>query len=198
MDRDDATKQSIIEQVPSTLKRIEEMRQLIESLHEPWRPINDTVVSVNACIKRAVDKVFPGDEPPWIKFSLSDEPLEIKTTPEMLTEAFKVLAKNAKEAMQDLDDANKSLYIESRLKGNLIEVVVQDSGMGISPENLGKVFEMRFTTKTSGLGFGLFWARDYIRGLGGSISVSSAEMRGTIFTVILPVLSQLPDSQAKE
>jgi len=191
---DDETRGNVLNnQIPRTLERLKEMQQLIESLHEPWRPINDTIVDVNACIKRAVDKVFPGDDNPWITFLLSDQPLEIKTTPEMLTEAFKVLVKNAKEAMQSQDDDKKALFIQSRLQENGIIVVIKDSGTGIGAEYLEKIFEMRFTTKSSGLGFGLFWTKDYISGLGGNIDVTSSLGQGTSFTIILPVHARAAD-----
>ena len=49
---------------------------------------------------------------------------------------------------------------------------------------------MRYTTKKSGLGFGLFWTKDYIEGLGGDISVQSVEGKGTRFTIHLPLDQQ--------
>ena len=108
----------------------------------------------------------------------------LKTTQEMLVEVFKVLIKNAIEAMPD--ENNRMLFIESKLIGEGIEVCVADHGAGIDELILGKIFEMRFTTKVGGLGFGLFWARDYIEGLGGKINVYSVLQQGTTFTVGLP------------
>ena len=66
----------------------------------------------------------------------------------------------------------------------------------IEPENLEKIFEMRWTTKTeSGLGFGLFWARDYIEGLGGHIDVQSEWLKGSTFRVLLPVQEVVLDGE---
>jgi signal transduction histidine kinase len=64
---------------------------------------------------------------------------------------------------------------------------VTDHGTGINPENLNKIFEMRYTTKQSGLGFGLYWTKDFIEGLGGKIAVKSELGKGTQFTINLPI-----------
>jgi len=132
-----------------------------------------------------VEKVA-GLENPWINLKLTPN-LPVRTTHEMLTEAFKVLIKNANEAIRDLTEEQKSISVESYLKEDFIEVVIRDSGSGIRPENLERVFDMRFTTKASGLGFGLFWTKDYIEGLGGTINVSSIVGHGTVFTINLPI-----------
>jgi signal transduction histidine kinase len=74
----------------------------------------------------------------------------------------------------------------------LIEVTVEDHGIGINPENLNRIFEMRYTTKQSGLGFGLYWTKDFIEGLGGSITVQSEVGKGTQFTIHLPIAQEGP------
>jgi len=102
----------------------------------------------------------------------------------MLTEAFHVLVKNAHESMSDQPE--KYLKIESSLDNGCIKVTIEDHGPGIAPENLDRIFEMRYTTKKGGLGFGLFWTKDFIDGLGGAIKTESALGVGTKFTVTLP------------
>jgi signal transduction histidine kinase len=170
-------------QIPNVLNRLEDMKNLIESLHEPWRPINDTIVNVNTSIKLALDKTV-GSTSPCVKLSLAQEELNVKTTPEMLLEFFKVLIKNAVEAMPD--ESERCLEITSQLDTNSVKVFVSDHGSGMDQETLGKIFDMRFTTKDKGLGFGLFWAKDYVEGLGGEIDVDSVIDQGTTFTIRLP------------
>jgi signal transduction histidine kinase len=171
-------------------KRVGEMIELMENLHEPGKIQSDISVDVNTCIRRAAERTF-GIETPWIKLKLSPG-LIVSTAPEMLTEAFKVLIKNANEAMsnEDIPEENRLLEIESKLVDHQIEITFQDYGIGIDPENLEHIFEMRYTTKKSGLGFGLFWTKDYIEGLGGDISVQSVEGKGTRFTIHLPLDQQ--------
>ena len=114
----------------------------------------------------------------------------IKTSPDMLTEAFRVLGKNAVEAMQQRRQAGE-LRLESRLTAEgVIEVIIGDTGIGIKPENLAKVFEMGWSTKKGeGMGFGLFWAKDYIEGLGGEIEVESIWQKRTTFNICLPTVT---------
>jgi sensor histidine kinase regulating citrate/malate metabolism len=68
-----------------------------------------------------------------------------------------------------------------------MEIIIRDNGVGIKRENLGKIFELGWSSKKGeGMGFGLFWTRDYIEGLGGSIEVESTYKSGTTFSLMLP------------
>ena len=71
-----------------------------------------------------------------------------------------------------------------------IQVVIRDNGIGIAPENLGKVFEPFFTTKgTLGTGIGLWVAKQLIERRGGRISIASSTFphnSGTVITIFLP------------
>jgi signal transduction histidine kinase len=72
-------------------------------------------------------------------------------------------------------------------------VAVRDSGPGIDPGNLDRVFEPFYTTKTSGVGMGLSICRSIIDRHGGRLSVSANEPRGAVFQFTLPVGS--PDAR---
>jgi len=76
--------------------------------------------------------------------------------------------------------------------GRWVELGIQDTGCGISPEDLDHVFDPFFTTKPAGKGTGLGLAIAYgiITEHGGRISVSSEVGRGTVATVRLPVTSE--------
>jgi two-component system, NtrC family, nitrogen regulation sensor histidine kinase NtrY len=67
-----------------------------------------------------------------------------------------------------------------------IEIIVNDNGVGISPENKAKIFEPKFTTKTSGMGLGLSIVKNIVETYNGSISFSSEKNIGTKFTISLP------------
>jgi len=70
-----------------------------------------------------------------------------------------------------------------------VEVVVKDSGVGMPAEQLNRIFEPYFTTKTKGTGLGLALVRQTIHDHGGTIRVASEPGRGTAFTVTIPVLA---------
>jgi signal transduction histidine kinase len=78
------------------------------------------------------------------------------------------------------------LRIASFKTGDKIAIQVTDSGSGIAPENLSRVFEMFFTTQPQGLGFGLWWVKTVLEQQHGEITVESRPDEGTTFTITLP------------
>jgi hypothetical protein len=73
---------------------------------------------------------------------------------------------------------------QNQAKGVL--VAVRDSGPGLDPENLERVFEAFFTTKTSGMGMGLSICRSIIDAHGGRLWAGVNEPRGAVFRFTLP------------
>jgi signal transduction histidine kinase len=74
-----------------------------------------------------------------------------------------------------------------RLDGSHVVVMVRDSGVGIPPEHLTRVFDPYFTTRRTGTGIGLAISRNIIEGLGGRITVTSQVDRGTEVRIELPL-----------
>jgi len=180
-------------------ERLGQAANILDHLHEPWRESPDALTDVNVCLKRALDKVVPDYQASESKdgvaicLSLAERLPAIKTSPDMLSEAFKVLIKNAVEAVQEKfgQKGQGKVWVESRhLDGQAIEIRVRDNGAGIKPENLSKVFELRWTTKKDvGMGFGLFWTKDFVEGQGGTIEVESTWQEGATFSVRLPLVT---------
>jgi K+-sensing histidine kinase KdpD len=65
-------------------------------------------------------------------------------------------------------------------------ITVEDSGTGIDPQNLDRIFDRFFTTKSQGMGMGLSICRSIIESHDGHLSVVPAETHGSIFHVSLP------------
>jgi CheY-like chemotaxis protein len=70
--------------------------------------------------------------------------------------------------------------------GRWVQIVVQDTGVGIPGEQVPRIFEPYYTTKQTGSGLGLATSYSIVKNHGGLIEVSSIENRGSIFTVWLP------------
>jgi len=79
------------------------------------------------------------------------------------------------------------LFIEAEVIKNSISISIGDTGCGISEDNITKIFEPLFTTKPRGIGLGLCICKNLLSANGGNIEVKSAEYKGTVFTVTLPV-----------
>jgi PAS domain S-box-containing protein len=94
---------------------------------------------------------------------------------------------NAVEAMSGVSDGTRELLISSgKAESSGVLVAVQDSGPGLPPESLKRIFEAFYTTKSSGMGMGLAICRSTIEAHGGRLWASANEPRGAVFQFILP------------
>lgn len=82
-------------------------------------------------------------------------------------------------------EKTKELVFGAFTKPGELLITVKDNGLGISEENLDKIFENGYSTKGSGRGVGLYHTKQLIESLGGSISVESQVGKGACFMVIL-------------
>ena len=114
------------------------------------------------------------------------------------------LIKNAFQAMPD----RGALRIVLSSSDDQIRISIQDTGGGIRPEDLGRIFEAYHTTKPDGTGLGLMIVQRIVQEHGGSIAVSSKVGEGTDFSILLPLAerrvrllkarSSIPEAQAGE
>jgi len=95
------------------------------------------------------------------------------------------LVKNATQAMKK-DGTPPRIEVKVASENNNVKITVSDNGKGIIEKNKDLIFEPKFTTKTSGMGLGLAMIKNIIETYDGTISFSSTEGIGTVFTVILP------------
>ena len=97
------------------------------------------------------------------------------------------LVLNAVEAMSSVKAGPRDLLIGTeQIQGNGVLVTVRDSGPGIGPENLERVFEAFYTTKTTGVGMGLSICRSIVDTHGGRLWADANEPRGAVFRFTLP------------
>jgi signal transduction histidine kinase len=95
---------------------------------------------------------------------------------------------NAVEAMSSVEGGARELSVSTKqLETSDISVAVQDSGPGVDPDRLERVFALFYTTKTSGMGMGLSICRSIIAAHGGRLWVEANQPRGAIFQFTLPV-----------
>jgi signal transduction histidine kinase len=118
------------------------------------------------------------------------EPDTVRGDDAQLQQAFMNFLLNALEAM----GANSVLTVHTEIvKGNRrerqVRINIQDTGVGIAPENLGRLFEPFFTTKTHGTGLGLAISQRIAREHHGSIRVHSEPGNGSTFSLSLPAFT---------
>lgn len=112
-----------------------------------------------------------------------DGAIEVNGDPGMLRQAFLNLALNACQAMP----AGGTLRIAcEKMRGRRVGITVADTGVGINPEHLKRIFDLYFTTKERGSGIGLSMVYRTVQMHDGEIEVQSTPGKGTTFQVILP------------
>ena len=189
----------VLDSGPNIMSHLNRAADILDSLHEPWRQTPDQPTNVNNCITWAVRKVFSNqaidmdenitqtEDGFTIDRELTHDLPYIQTSPDMLTEALRIIMKNGVEAIKEAGTTGM-LCLQSRLcQDESIQIIITDNGTGMQPQVLNRIFEMGWSTKKGeGMGFGLFWAKDYIEGLDGTIQVESTWGEGTTFTLTLP------------
>jgi PAS domain S-box-containing protein len=98
------------------------------------------------------------------------------------------LIMNAIEAMSEVSDGSRELQIStSEGEAGSVLIVVSDSGPGLSPASVARMFEAFYTTKANGLGIGLSICRSIVDAHGGRLWATPNEPRGTVFCMTLPI-----------
>jgi two-component system, sporulation sensor kinase E len=115
----------------------------------------------------------------------SDLPL-LQLDRDQMKQAFYNVIKNSVEAMH----RHGTFRIRTDLADTHVIVRFDDTGGGMSAENLGRVFEPYFTTKPSGSGLGLLIVRRIVREHGGELSIESSQGRGLTLTIRLPFIDK--------
>ncbi len=121
-----------------------------------------------------------------VVFGQSVGQLEVQADEEQLRMAFGNIIRNAIEAMPE----GGTLTISMRNNSRWAEVSIKDTGQGIPPEALPRLFDPLFTTKQGGVGFGLALARTVMEKHGGKIEAKSEPGKGATFILTLPLRSQ--------
>ena len=123
---------------------------------------------------------------------LADQPLIVEGGRAQIQYIFRNLIDNAIRAIDETGNPSGTIEVVEKLdyvhELPWVVVTVSDTGTGISPENLGRLFELFFTTRPEGTigGYGLFWVRLNVERLGGRITASSTAGSGATFEVRLP------------
>lgn len=141
---------------------------------------NETL-DVVKIVKLALD-IFNED---YIHFSASEPEIIAKMDRTQLIRVITNLVKNAIQALPEVKDPR--ILVEVSRTAEEVLIAVADNGVGIGDEVKDKVFEPKFTTKSSGMGLGLGMVKNIVETYGGHIKFTSAEGKGTVFTVSFPI-----------
>ncbi|MBM1105371.1 HAMP domain-containing histidine kinase [Aurantibacter crassamenti] len=140
---------------------------------------NETL-NVVKIIKLALD-IFNEN---YINFHSEEDEIIAKLDRTQLIRVVTNLVKNAIQAMPEVENPNITVTVSS--EDEMVKIAVADNGIGIAEELKEKIFEPKFTTKSSGMGLGLGMVKNIVETYKGDIKVESREGIETIFTVRFP------------
>jgi len=120
----------------------------------------------------------------YITFSADEKEIIATFDRTQLIRVVTNLVKNAIQSIPEERTAKIDVHVFSKDKD--VVFTVSDNGNGVTEENILKVFEPKFTTKTSGMGLGLPMIKNIVEAYSGSITFTSQEQEGTTFKVTFP------------
>lgn len=177
-------------------KSVTEAATIIRQLLQLSKPVQTSVALVDLC--QVVDEALA-----MLRFKVRETrctlrtlvpptPIWVRADASQLKQVVLNLSLNALDALIDRKPAH--LSIEIRTDQRLATMVVADTGAGIPPENLGRIFDPFYTTKgpERGTGLGLSICFSIVRQHGGEITVESLVNQGTTFHVSLPLDTTTP------
>jgi len=164
------------------------------------KSVDKKAVQVAGLVHQVLER-FPPPVEMEVTTHLPEDLPSVDVDPQHLTQVLGNLVVNACQAMASHSSATGvaphgqaagatkagQLTITAAHQGKEVAIEVRDCGVGIPPENLGKLFEPLFTTKPKGIGLGLAVSRKLMEANAGRIEVKSEPGRGSTFTVFLPV-----------
>src|SRR5262249_48934209 len=121
-----------------------------------------------------------------VSTQLMDGLLPVQGDRVQLQQVVMNLILNAVEAMSSIEEGARELSIRTEQDHTGVRVAVRDSGPGIDPTYLERVFEAFYTTKSSGMGMGLSVCRSIIDAHGGRLWADANGRRGAVFQFTLP------------
>lgn len=162
-------------------------RQLLDFYRTSFVPEETKPVDLNGLLKEVVQSF--GDELRSNRIEVAMDLLEnlpvVRGSPDKLKQVFLNLVLNARDAMPD----GGRIQVNTAGENGIVRISISDSGVGIPKENLDRIFDAFFTTKSkvSGVGLGLSVSYGIISQHRGSIKVTSVAGEGSTFVVSLPV-----------
>jgi PAS domain S-box-containing protein len=141
------------------------------------------VVPVSELVDQTLKKFAP---PASVEVTL-DIPADLPklyVDPRQIMQVFGNLIVNAFQAMSS---AGGKLTVSAVLQNSMVRVDISDTGIGIPPENMHKIYDPLFTTKAKGIGLGLALSKKLIEANRASIEIESEVGKGSTFTITLPV-----------
>jgi signal transduction histidine kinase len=203
---DRATPAEIHEAVSDIDEETNRLNRIVTEVLDFAKPIRFDLAEtdLNQLCRASAEAAWTGDTPS-VAFDFDPGVPPVVTDAERLRTALVNILANARHAViaaGRLETGRSTVatmdrpavLVQTRAGGGRVSIVIRDSGVGISPEDMAHIFDPYFTTRRAGTGLGLPISKNIIEGLGGTLAVSSARGEGTEIRIDLP--QHAPGAQA--
>jgi C4-dicarboxylate-specific signal transduction histidine kinase len=148
-----------------------------------WLQINDIILATVTLIESEILQNQVS-----LQTDLADDVPPVQGDRVQLQQVILNLILNALEAMSRIPAGPRELIISSAKNDSKgVRIALQDSGIGLAPDNLDRLFSAFYTTKPDGMGMGLAISRSIVEAHGGRIWAAPNAPRGAVFQFILPI-----------
>ncbi len=180
--KDPNIKAKVIEYSKTLLQQIETMNSIASAFSNFANMPAQQNESLNVVhiVKLALD-IFNED---YIHFVAEDKEIIAKLDRTQLIRVITNLVKNAIQAIPDMESPR--ILVSVVTEGDFVKIMVADNGMGIDDDLKEKIFEPKFTTKSSGMGLGLGMVKNIVETHKGTIDFTSQVGKGTVFIIKFP------------
>jgi C4-dicarboxylate-specific signal transduction histidine kinase len=164
----------VVDRIGSLIKKAPPRREVVD--------LNAAILEVTALIHSEAVKTGV-----TVGTQLADELPRIRCDRVQLQQVMLNLIVNAIQSMSGVEDGNRELHISTvKIEPEGVCVAVRDTGHGLRPESLPRLFEPFYTTKPDGMGMGLSICRSIIETHGGRLWATGCEPRGAQFQFTIP------------
>ena len=174
-------------------EQVEYMNKIVSDLQDYSRPVKTKLIETDLqqLLNGTLSAIrVPEDVRVSVEIEDDMDFPKLLVDPQLMKRVFVNLATNAIQAMP----RGGQLRISTSRTGETVVISFQDTGVGISEENLDKMFQPLFTTKAKGQGLGLAVCKRLVEAHGGKITVEGEPGRGATFTIEIP---SRPESQTE-
>jgi signal transduction histidine kinase len=165
---------NVVDRIGSLIKKAPPRKEVVD--------LNAAILEVTALTRSEAIKTGV-----TVDTQLAGELPRIQCDQVQLQQVMLNLIVNAIQSMRDIEDSNRELHISTAsIEPEGACVAVRDTGHGLRPESLPRLFEPFYTTKADGMGMGLSICRSIIEAHGGRLWATGCEPRGALFQFTIP------------
>jgi len=182
-------KEKFVSLITSIKHEIQRLNKLAGDFLDYGKSLRLTLqdVDIEGLINEVISLVSAKAEKDSIKISFQSGGLpNLSADPELIKTCIFNIIINAFQAMPD----NGTLTVTTKVSNGKAYIIIEDTGIGVSKENLPKLFDPFFSTKSTGLGLGLAMTKRVIEEHGGRADFQSTEGKGSTMTISLPIKNE--------